>query len=173
MLVSPVLQPWAKPGTEPLAFMNHGTHALGVARAAIDAAAEIMRTRKGWGDALLSSLPRMQTVIAEATAQVESARTYLYAVAEELRAEIEAGRMGSPTQRSRVRLAASHAMPSSVQAVDALHSALATSSIMSSSALERPFRDITTAAAHVMIGAMTFEAAGRVELGMEPQFPFF
>lgn len=173
MLVSPVVQPWSRPGMEPLAFMNHGTHALGVARSAIDAAAEIMRTRKGWGDQPLASLARMQTVIAEATAQVQSARAYLYAAAAELRSEIEAGRSGSPTQRSRVRLAASHAMTSSVQAVDSLHRALATSSIMASSALERPFRDIHTAAAHVMIGPMTYEAAGRVELGMEPQFPFF
>lgn len=64
-------------------------------------------------------------------------------------------------------------MTASVEAIDALHRALATSSIVASSALERPFRDLHTAAAHVMIGAMTYEAAGRVELGLEPQFPFF
>ncbi|MEI6664934.1 MAG: acyl-CoA dehydrogenase family protein [Chloroflexota bacterium] len=173
MLVSPPIQPWAKPGVEPLAFMNHGSHALGVARAAIDAAAELMRTKKGWGDAPLSLLPRMQTAIAEATALVESARVYLYASAEALEAELDAGRMGEPTQRSRVRLAASHAMSASVQAVDLVHRALATSSIQMSSALERPFRDIHTAAAHVMIGPMTYEAAGRVELGLSPDFPFF
>lgn len=98
MLVSPTVQPWAKPGSEPLAFMNHGTHAIGVARAVIDAAAEIMRTRKGWGDQPLASIPRMQMVLADATARVGSARTYLYAAAEELRAEIEAGRMGAPSQ---------------------------------------------------------------------------
>jgi len=153
--------------------MNHGSHALGVARAAIDAAAELMRTKKGWGDAPLSLLPRMQTAIAEATALVESARVYLYASAEALEAELDAGRMGEPTQRSRVRLAASHAMSASVQAVDLVHRALATSSIQMSSALERPFRDIHTAAAHVMIGPMTYEAAGRVELGLSPDFPFF
>lgn len=37
----------------------------------------------------------------------------------------------------------------------------------------RQFRDIHTAAAHVMIGALSNEAAGRVELGLEPGFPFF
>jgi len=173
MLVSPVVQPWAKAGSEPLAFMNHGSHALGVARAAIDAGAEVMRTRKGWGDQPLASLPRMQTVIADATARVAAARAYLYATAEELRAEVDAGRMGAPTQRSRVRLATSHAMTASIEAVDSIHRALATSSIQTSSALERPFRDLHTAAAHVMIGAMTYEAAGRVELGLDPQFPFF
>ena len=75
--------------------------------------------------------------------------------------------------RARTRLATSHAVKSSVQAVDLVHASVATSSIFTSSALERPFRDIHTAAAHVMIGSMTFEAAGRVELGQPAEFPFF
>jgi len=54
-----------------------------------------------------------------------------------------------------------------------LHAALATSAIFTSSPLERPFRDIHTASAHVMIGPMTYEAAGRVKLGLEAEFPFF
>jgi hypothetical protein len=64
-------------------------------------------------------------------------------------------------------------MRASVEAVDILHAALATSTIHASNPLSRQFRDIHTASAHVMIGTMTFEAAGRVLLGMEPQFPFF
>jgi len=39
--------------------------------------------------------------------------------------------------------------------------------------MERQFRDIRTAATHVMIGQLTIEAAGRVELGMAPDMPFF
>ena len=54
-----------------------------------------------------------------------------------------------------------------------MHGALATSSMFTSSALERPFRDIHTAAAHAMIGPMTYEAAGRVLLDRDPQFSFF
>ena len=76
-------------------------------------------------------------------------------------------------QRARLRLATSHAAAASVRAVDLVHGALATSSIFTSSALERPFRDLHTAAAHVMIGPMTFEAAGRVLLDRDSQFPFF
>jgi hypothetical protein len=30
-----------------------------------------------------------------------------------------------------------------------------------------------TAAAHVMVGPLTYESAGRVEMGLEPTFPFF
>jgi hypothetical protein len=72
-----------------------------------------------------------------------------------------------------VRLAASHATRASVQAVDLVHGAVATSAIFTGSPLERQFRDIHTAAAHVMIGPLTYQAAGRVQLGLGPDFPFF
>ena len=72
-----------------------------------------------------------------------------------------------------MRLATSHAARAAVHAVDLVHAALATSAIFTASPLERQFRDIHTAVAHVMIGPLTFESAGRVELGLEPNFPFF
>jgi len=172
MLATPPKQPWACPGGEPLVFANHGTHALGVARAAIEAAVDVMQTKKGWGGQALSSVPRLQATVAEATALVESARSYLYETAGALWESVEAGE-DSAHLRARTRLATSHAVKSSVQAVDLVHASVATSSIFTSSALERPFRDIHTAAAHVMIGSMTFEAAGRVELGQPAEFPFF
>lgn len=172
MLVTPSQQPWIPRGAEPLVFINHGTHALGVARAAIDAAIAIMQAKKGWGDQPLSSFPRLQATVAEATAQVEAARSYLYETADALWMAVSAGE-DSPILRARTRLATTHAAKASLQSVDSIHAALATSAIFTSSALERPFRDIHTAAAHVMVGPMTLEAAGRVELGQEPQLPFF
>jgi alkylation response protein AidB-like acyl-CoA dehydrogenase len=156
-----------------LIFVNHGSHALGVGRAGVDAAKELVSTKRGWGDVPLSEVPRVQAVIAEATALVESARAYLYATLEELWAAVQAGGEGTPLQRARVRLAASHAASASVRAVDLVHGLLATSAIFTTSSLERQFRDVHTAAAHVMIGMLTYEAAGRVELGLAPEFPFF
>lgn len=172
MLVTPPKQPWALSGVEPLVFINHGTHALGVARAAIEAGAGIMKEKKGWGGQPLSSVPRLQANLAEATALVESARSYLYERATALWESVEAGE-DSPRLRATTRLATSHAVKASLQATDLLYASLATSAILESSPLERPFRDIHTAAAHVMIGTMSFEAAGRVELGQESAFPFF
>jgi hypothetical protein len=60
-----------------------------------------------------------------------------------------------------------------VSAVDLLHAAVGTSSIFTKNALERQFRDVHTAAAHIQIGPQTYEAAGRVELGLGAAFPFF
>ncbi|MBX7111915.1 MAG: acyl-CoA dehydrogenase family protein [Dehalococcoidia bacterium] len=173
MLVVEPQHPWVLYAYPQLVFMNHGSHALGLARAALDAATEAVRTKRGWGDQPLREVLRVQSVVAEATALIESARCYLYATAEELWAAAQSDAAETQVLRSRVRLAASHAARSSVQAIDLLHSTLGTTAIFVSNPLERIFRDIHTAAAHVMIGQLTYQAAGRVELGMEPDFPFF
>ncbi len=172
-LVAEPLHPWVLYQFPQLIFMNHGSHALGVAQASLDATKDIVNAKRGWGDQPLREVLRVQTVVAEATALIESARQYLYAAAEELWEAAQTGVQDTRVLRSRVRLAASHAATSSVRAVDLLHSTMGTTAIFTHSPLERQFRDIHTAAAHVMIGPLTYQAAGRVELGMEPDFPFF
>ncbi|MEZ4554255.1 MAG: acyl-CoA dehydrogenase family protein [Dehalococcoidia bacterium] len=173
MLVVEPQHPWVLYQYPQLLFMNHGSHALGLARAALEAATEVARTKRGWGDQPLREVLRVQSVIAEATALIESARHYLYATADELWAAAQAGDDDTTVLRSRVRLAASHAARSSTEAIDLLHATMGTSAVFVSNPIERVFRDMHTAAAHVMIGQLTYQAAGRVELGMEPDFPFF
>lgn len=171
--VDPQQHPWALYRGLPVVFANHGSQALGVAAGAIAEARTIAMSKNVWGGVAISSVLRMQSVIAEATVLVDSARTYLYAKTGELWEEFQAGRDGTPELRANVRLATSHAARASVQAVDLLYQALATSAIMRSSPLERRFRDIHTAGAHVMVGQLTYEAAGRVALGRDAEFPFF
>jgi len=103
---------------------------------------------------------------------VESAREHLHGATNRL---WEAAQRGEALGRlnARVRLATSHAAAASLRAVDLLHGALGTSSVFQSSPLERQFRDMRTAAAHVMVGPLTYEAAGRVELGLPAGMPFF
>ena len=172
MLVDEPKHPWALYRAFPLAFINHGAQSLGVARAALETAAETAKTKVGWGNVSLARVPRLQAIIAEATALVESASDYMYGNAEALWRLALAGEDDAQL-RARVRLATSNATSASVRAVDMLHGALATSAIFTKSPLERQFRDLHTAAAHVMIGTLTYEAAGRVLLGNEPEFPFF
>lgn len=171
----PPRHPWAVYRAPALIFMNHGSHALGVARAALEGAREIATTKRGWGGVPLSSMSRVQATIAEATVLVESARAYLYAAADELWRELQAGARDEELggQRARLRLAAAHAATASVRATDLVHAAMGATSIFTANPIERQFRDIHTAAAHVMIGPLVYEAAGRVELGLAPDFPFF
>jgi alkylation response protein AidB-like acyl-CoA dehydrogenase len=172
VIVSQPVDPWPVYKTPGLVFMNHGAHALGIGRGALDTAAELMNTKRGWGNVPIREVASMQQTIAEATALVESASAYMYGTAEQLWEVAQEGG-NDPMLRMRVRLAASHAARASAQAVDLLHAALATSAIYTKSPLERQFRDIHTATAHVMIGPLTYQAAGRVILGLEAAFPFF
>ena len=176
MIVDPPRHTWPVYRALPLVFMNHGSQALGVGRGAIDVGREILSTRMGWGGQPLRAQPRLQTVMAEAVAAVQSARCFLYHSADHLWRLVSGSapdEQALAQARARVRLAASHAAQASVYAVDLLHAAIGTAGIFSDSPLERRFRDIHTAAAHVMIGPLTYEAAGRVELGLDPAFPFF
>jgi len=172
MLVDPPVSDWPLYRAEPLIFINHGAQALGVARGAIDSATDIALNKRGWGGVVMKDTPRMQAAIAEASALVDAAATYMYDSAWRLWQSVSAGER-DVLLRARVRLATSHAMKSSLQAVDTLHAAVATTGIFNTSPISRQFRDIHTASAHVMIGTMTIEAAGRVILGDEPGFPFF
>jgi alkylation response protein AidB-like acyl-CoA dehydrogenase len=172
MLVSEPQHSWPVYKAAALIFMNHGSHALGIARGAVDAAIEIASSKIGWGGVPLRNLATMQQTIGEAQAQVEAASSYLYTSAEDLWQSVLDGR-DEPKLRARLRLASSHAATASVNAVDLVHGALATSAIYTKSPLDRQFRDIHTAAAHVMIGPLTYQAAGRTLMGMEAAFPFF
>ncbi len=165
---------WALLRCGGLIFMNHGAQVMGMARAALEAARETFVTKRGWGGVPLQEVGRVQETFAIATARLDAARAYYYESAESLWQDVQAsGSDGDLVLRAKVRLAASHAMTESVAVVDLLHRAMATTAIQRSSAMERVFRDVHTAAAHVMVGPLVYEAAGRVLLGREPDFPLF
>jgi alkylation response protein AidB-like acyl-CoA dehydrogenase len=166
------VHPWALYKALPLLFINHGAQGIGVARGAIQSAEDIARRKRGWGGVAMTEMPRVQYALAQASAMVDSAADYLYGTAQRLWEGALAGE-DDATLRARTRLATSNAVTMSTQAIDTLHNALGTQAIFAANPIERQFRDIHTASKHVMIGAMTYEAAGRVLLGMEPQFPFF
>ena len=172
MLVSQPLHPWALYRALPLIFVGHGAQALGLARGAIESGIDISRRKRGWGGVPLTELGRVQSAVAQATALVDSASEYLYNSAGALWRSALAGE-DAAALRARVRLATSNAATCAVQAVDVMNAAVGTAGVFAENAIERQFRDVHTAAKHVMIGGMTYEAAGRVILGMEPQFPFF
>ena len=174
MLAEEPQHPWEFYQAGPLNFINHGGHALGVARGALETVAGIAATKPAWGNqTVLRQELRVQNQYAEALALVESARSYLYETSQAYWEQCLAGNFDDAMQRAKVRLATSHAATASVRAVDILHHAMGTSGIFTKSPLERQFRDIHTAGAHVMISPLTYEAAGRVALGLDAEFPFF
>ena len=176
MLVDPPLSDWGLFKAPQLLFVNHGAQAIGVARGAIDSAKQIISTKVGYGsDRPLQFTPRIQGALAEAYVTVEAAREYMYQQTEVLWQAAQSAGDGEPDAilRARTRLGASNAARSALRAVDLLHGQLGTAALMQTTAFERQFRDIHMANAHVMISPFTLEAAGRVELGLPAEFPFF
>lgn len=165
--------PWPFFKSLALVFTTHGAQALGLGRAAVDATIEMARSKIGWGTTRpIAEQTRLQHVVAESLVLVEAAREHLHGAIDR---HWEASANGEPLGRlnGRVRLATSHAATSSLRAVDLLHRAMSTSSILTKSPLDRLFRDMHAAAAHVMVGPLTYEAAGRVEMGLPAGMAFF
>ena len=165
--------PWTFYRTLALMFITHGAHALGIARAVLETTSGIAREKIGYGsDKSIAHQARTQHVTADAFVTVAAAREHLYGAAGRLWDAAERGDdLGN--LNARVRLATSYAATSSLRAVELLYASMATSAIFTKSPLDRQFRDMRTAAAHVMVGPLTYEAAGRVELGLPAGMAFF
>ena len=148
--------------------------ALGAARGAVDSLTELFGGKVDRRNLRpVATAFDKQADLGIATATVDSARAYLYETTartwdltlagEELPRELRAG----------MRLACTHAVTASVQAVDRAHSAAGASSIYSASPLDRYFRDVHAVAAHAFVRQTTMADGGQLLLGQEPAFRVF
>ena len=148
--------------------------ALGAARGAVDSLTELFGGKVDRRNLRpVATAFDKQADLGLVTATVDSARAYLYdttartweltLAGEELPRELRAG----------MRLACTHAVSASVQAVDRAHSAAGASSIYSASPLDRYFRDAHAVAAHAFVRQTTMADGGQLLLGQEPAFRVF
>lgn len=157
-----------------LIFPIEGAFAVGVAQRALDAYIELAERKTPFMTTQpLREQPGMQEAAAEAHALISGAGHYLRGATSELWQACCAGEDGTPQQRIDVRMAASQAMRSAVQAVDLIHRAAGTTAIYARSPIERCFRDLHTAEADIAINAITFRIAGRVLFGLPANNPNF
>jgi alkylation response protein AidB-like acyl-CoA dehydrogenase len=151
-----------------------GTVALGIARGAIAAFAELATAKRPvMSPSLLRDRPSAQYDLAKAEALVESCRDYLFAAVEEMWACVLEGREVELPLRAKVRRAQTHAAESAAQAVGLLSRAAGGSSLYESCPLERAFRDVNAVLAHITVQRGMLEDAGRVSLGLKPAGPLF
>jgi alkylation response protein AidB-like acyl-CoA dehydrogenase len=144
---------------------------LGIARAAIESLLELAAgkvTRQGSG---LRDEVFIQMALARADALVGAARAYVYDVMGDVWAVLQRGDVLSRTQRARYRLSMSAACHMCVEAVDLMYHAGGGTSLYATSLLDRQFRDIHTAQQHMSFSPKTYEASGRLLLGLEPGLP--
>ena len=148
--------------------------ALGAARGAVDSLAELFGgkvDRRNLRPVATAFDKQADLGIARAT--VDSARAYLYDTAARAWELTLAGEELPRELRAGMRLACTHAVTASVQAVDRVHSAAGASSIYSASPLDRYFRDVHSVAAHAFVRQTTMADGGMLLLGQEPAFRVF
>jgi indole-3-acetate monooxygenase len=142
---------------------------LGIARAAVEAFKHLLHTKQDRrANCPLAEDAEKQRAVAQAEVLVGSARAYLYETLTLVWAVIQAGESLSMTLRGQLRGACTHAVQASIQAVDTAYTAAGGTAIYARSPLDRYFRDVHTAAAHVAVQPATWADAGRLFLGLEP-----
>jgi alkylation response protein AidB-like acyl-CoA dehydrogenase len=141
--------------------------AIGIARRSIEELQSLAVDKTPTGSRRrLAERGAVQSDVARAMAEVESARAYLVDVVGAAEEEADAGALSVSTRAS-LRLAATHATMSAAAAVDRMYDAGGGTSIYARSPLQRCFRDVHVATQHVMVAPPTLELAGRVLLGLD------
>lgn len=147
---------------------------LGIARGALDELTELAQTKvPTFYTQPLAERAMAQVEIARAEAALGGARTFLYAVVEEMWETVTAGR--TPTNR---QLALAHAATTQAAETGAAVARTANtlgggSALYSSSSLQRHARDAEAITHHFTVAPHTWEQAGRVLLGRDPLVPAF
>jgi alkylation response protein AidB-like acyl-CoA dehydrogenase len=142
---------------------------LGIARTAIDAAVELAEVKTPLRSSLLlRDRATFQAAVGRAEALWGSARSFLLAAVSDLWDEVSSGMGASMRQRALVRLACTQAAQSAAQAVDLMYNAGGGTSLYESSRLERCFRDVHACTQHIATSTDSYEAGGRVLLGLDP-----
>ena len=148
------------------------TPMLGVARRAVDEVTELALTKTPVASSgLLKERSSAQVQLGKAEAVLRSGRALLLDTVSEAWQRCLADEPHSLKQRADLLLAMSHAMSSSVQAVELACAIAGTSAFRASSPLERCFRDVQTMRHHVFAAEARYGTFGQVYLGVPPDFP--
>jgi alkylation response protein AidB-like acyl-CoA dehydrogenase len=147
---------------------------LGVARAAIDEFVELAgrKVPRGSSD-LLRDRVMVQAQVGEAEAVLRAGRALLFDVVEEMWQTVLAAQPITERQRADLRLAMTHAAQCAARATHMVCAAAGTTSIFTSSPLERYARDAEVVTRHNQLQYVNYEAVGRTALGLESNSPLF
>ena len=149
------------------------TVALGVARKSLDIAIDVGRNRTPYrSGVVLRDHQTTQRTIGEGHAQQSSARAFLRQSHARLW-ESACGEGNLTTdERIQLRVAATHAIRTSAQVVDAAYTLCGAGGIFQTNPIQRRFQDIHVITQHVQGHHVHYETAGQYLLGLEPQGVF-
>jgi len=146
--------------------LSIGAAALGNARGALDEFSTLAAGKVGQGSTrTLAQRSATHAAVAEAEASLRSARAFYYEAIAAAWASAQGVEPVAVALRNDLRLAATHAVRVSAEAVRSLYDLAGGSAIYDDSPLQRRFRDAHTATAHFQVNAASRELPGRILLG--------
>ena len=147
--------------------------ALGLARGTLDAfeALAMAKTPRALASRLADNA-FVQTNVAMWEAKLQAARAYLLDTLATVSARATATAPIDIPDRALVRLAAAHAIQTSIEAVDFGYRAAGSDAIFADRAFERRFRDMHTLSQQTQGRLANFEAVGQILLGVMPEGGF-
>src|SRR6266542_5222757 len=138
---------------------------LGLAREALDEFANLAQTKTPWqARQPLREQNRIQTAVARAQAQIESARAYVHTTLGDLWDSVAATGRSSADQRARALLAQVPASDNALDVVGTIAHLAGSSALYTPNRFDQCLRDVRAAAAHRVVSPPIYEAAGRVFL---------
>ncbi len=140
---------------------------LGISRRAIDELSELATTKRPTGSSKsLSESSSTHVDLGRAEGLWRSASAWLNDEVGLAWESVLAGNRVTTARRASVRAAATHASSSARQATDLAYDLGGGTSVYASSPLQRCFRDVHTASAHIMVHSRNTETFGRHLLGL-------
>ncbi len=156
--------PLYKLSTNMVFSMGFAATSLGVARATLDAAIDLSRTKLPQGLAAMRENNAVQGLIGRTEASLRAARAYLYATAAEVWRDLEGGGPITEAHRIAIRIAATWTIHQSASVVDAAYHMAGATAVFAANPFERRFRDMHAIAQQIQARDTHYEDAGRAIL---------
>jgi len=141
---------------------------LGVARATLDAAVDLARSKLPQGLKAMRENNAVQGVIGRNEASLRAARAYLYATASEVWRDLTQGSEFTDEHRAAVRLASTWTIHQAASVVDAAYHMAGATAVFSANKFERRFRDMHAIAQQIQARDTHYEDVGKMILAADP-----
>jgi alkylation response protein AidB-like acyl-CoA dehydrogenase len=147
---------------------------LGIARAALDEFIALTASKTpSYAQTGLADRSVVQDGVARANAQIEAARSYIYACVSTAWEYVQDGSRLSAQEGIPLALAATFGLESAVKAVRIVHDLAGTSAIRNEQPFQQHFRDVHTISQHAFAATSRFESVGKLLLGRPSDWPLY
>lgn len=163
--------PLYKLTTNAVFSMGFAATSLGVARATLDAATDLARSKIPQGLSAMRENNAVQGQIGRTEASLRAARAYLYSTAAEVWRDLERGEAVTEAHRIAIRIAATWTIHQSAAVVDTAYHMSGATAVFAKNPFERRFRDMHAIAQQIQARDTHYEDAGKAILRSSLQKP--